>query len=127
MVKPGLLVGALVAVVLVVPAARAQATYKRELPDSLVGHAKIAEGIAAAAAQKRVPKGTIESVELEREGGKLIYSYDIRSSGKSGVDEVQVSAISGKVVSFEHETPAAEKKEAAAEAKAATKPKPKTP
>lgn len=120
---------AVAAVVLVTPIARAQATYKRELPDSLVKQAKITEDIAAATAQKRVPKGKIESVELEKENGKLIFSYDIKTAGKSGIDEVQVSAITGKIVSFAHESPAAEKKEAAEDAKAKTpaKPKPKTP
>jgi Peptidase propeptide and YPEB domain len=107
--------------------AHAQAPYKRDLPDSLVKQAKIAEDVAAATAQKRVPKGKIESVELEKEGGKLIYSYDIKTAGKSGIDEVQVSAVSGKIVSFAHETPAAEKKEAAEEAKAKPAVSPKKP
>jgi hypothetical protein len=31
---------------------------------------------------------------LEREHGKLIYSFDIRVPGKPGIEEVQVSAIS---------------------------------
>ena len=45
--------------------------------------------------------------------------------GKSGVEEVDVSAISGKVLSVEHETPADEKKEAAADRRtAAAKKKP---
>ena len=30
-------------------------------------------------------------MELEKENGKLIYSYDIKTEGKSGIDEVQVS------------------------------------
>jgi hypothetical protein len=128
-VKYASLAGAFATIVLVTPIAHAQATYKRDLPDSLVKQAKITEEVAAAAAQKRVPKGKIESVELEREDGKLVYSYDLRTEGKKGIDEVRVSAMTGKVVAFEHETPAMEKKEAAAEAKekAAAKPKPKTP
>jgi uncharacterized membrane protein YkoI len=104
--------------------AHAQATYKRELPDSLAKQAKIAEDVAATTAMKRVPKGVIAGVELEKENGRLIYSYDIRTAGKSGIDEVQVSATTGKIVSFEHETPAQERQEAAADAKAA---KPKKP
>jgi uncharacterized membrane protein YkoI len=101
--------------------ARAQATYKREIPDSLVKAVKISEAAAAETAQKRVPKGTIASVELERENGKLIYSYDMKTKGKSGVDEVNVDAVTGKIISVAHESPVTEKKEAAAEAKAAKK------
>jgi uncharacterized membrane protein YkoI len=107
--------------------ARAQASYKREIPDSLVKAAKISEAAAAETAQKRVPKATIASVELERENGKLIYSYDMKTKGKSGVDEVNVDAVTGKIISVAHESPVTEKKEAAAEAKAAKKGSTKKP
>jgi peptidase YpeB-like protein len=107
--------------------AHAQATYKRDIPDSLAKLAKITEDSAAAIAQKRVPKGTIESVELEREKGKLMFSYDIKTAGKSGADEVNVDAMTGKIIGFSHESAAMEKKEAAAEAKEAKKVPPKKP
>jgi uncharacterized membrane protein YkoI len=84
--------------------------------------AKISEAKAREIALKRVP-GTIEAGELEREHGKLLYSFDIRTS-KPGVMEVQVSAITGKVLSVVHETPkaeAAEKKKEAQESQAAPK------
>ncbi len=100
--------------------------YKKDLPDSLVAKAKITEDSAAKVAMKRVPKGTIESAALEREKGKLLYSYDIKVPGKSGVEEVQVSALTGKVMSVIHESAAMEKKEAAAAPKTMT-PKPKKP
>jgi Peptidase propeptide and YPEB domain len=107
--------------VLAAPALFAQGTYKKELPDSLIKHTKVTEEAAAKAALARVPKGEIQTVELEREKGRLIYSYDIKVPGKSGIDEVAVSATTGKVVAFSHETPADEKKEAAADAKKAAK------
>ena len=92
--------------------------YTKDLPDSLVREAKVAEVTAAATALAKVPKGAIESVELEREGGKLLYSYDIKVAGKSGIDEVQVNAMTGDIIGkVVHESPAAEKKEAANEAK----------
>jgi hypothetical protein len=111
------------------PAVFAQASYKKELPDALLKKAKVTEDAAAKTALARVPKGKIESVELEEEGGKLIYSYDIKTVGKKGIDEVHVSAITGKVVNFDHETAAQAAKEDAADAKAAKKdaPKKKTP
>lgn len=115
----------LVAVATVVAAGPsfAQGTYKKEIPDALAKKAKVTEDVAAKAAMARVPNGQIQTVELEEEKGKLIYSYDIKVAGKSGIEEVGVSALTGKVVAYEHETPADEKKEAAADAKAAAKKK----
>ena len=84
---------------------------------ALQAEAKIPEATARATALAEVPNGTVKSEELEREGGKLIYSYDITVPGKTGIEEVAVNAIDGTVVSKAHETPKMEKKEAAAEAK----------
>ena len=100
-----------------------------DIPDSLAKRVKISEATAAATAHKRVPTGTIDGVELERENGKLMYSYDIKVPGKSGIDEVNVDALTGKVIGYSHESAAAEAKEAASEGKAEkTKPaKPKKP
>lgn len=126
--KPILLsAAALFATALGTSPARAQADYKRDLPDSLVAKTKIPESAAAATAAKRFPKGVIQSVEPEREDGHLKYSYDIATTGKPGIDEVDVDALTGKIIAVAHETPAQMKKEAAeeaAEAKAkATRPK----
>jgi uncharacterized membrane protein YkoI len=51
----------------------------------------------------RVPGGRITEAELE-EDGRLLYSFDIRVEGRSGVEEVQVDARTGEVVSIEHES-----------------------
>jgi len=93
--------------------ARAQASYKKAIPDSLAKQAKISEDAAATTARKRVPKGVIQAVELERENKKLIYSYELKVPGRSGVEEVNVDAVTGKVVAAEHESPAAERAEQA--------------
>lgn len=122
-------IAAMAALTLGAHVARAQATYKRDLPDSLKSQAKITEDAAAKTALAKVPKGAIEAVELEREDGKLMYSYDVKVSGKKGVEEVHVDAVTGKFLSMVHENPEDEKKEAAADAKdakakaAAVKPK----
>ena len=92
-------------------------TRKAESQATLQKEAKISEADARATALKEVPNGTVKSVELEREHGKLIYSYDITVPGKSGVQEVNVNAIDGTVVNTEHESAKTEKKEAAKEAK----------
>ena len=74
--------------------------------------AKITMKEARALALAKVPKGKVETEELEREHGRLLYSFDIRVPGKSGIQEVQIDAMNGKVLSVEHETPKAERKEA---------------
>ena len=111
---------------------KATVGYKKDLPDSLTREAKVTEAAASVTALAKVPNGAIEAVELEREGGKLLYSYDIKVAGKSGIDEVQVNAITGDIVGkVVHESAAAEKKEAADEAKekkaGVVKPKTKKP
>jgi uncharacterized membrane protein YkoI len=86
--------------------------------EKLAREAKITEDQAKETALKRVP-GNVESAELEREHGHLVYSFDIRNS-KGTIDEVQVSAINGKVVRVEHENKkqeAAEKRQEAIEQK----------
>jgi hypothetical protein len=78
---------------------------------SLKSEAKISMTQARATALAKVPGGRVKSGELEREKGKLIYSFDIRPANGTGIEEVQVDAITGEVVSVEHETPAGEAKE----------------
>lgn len=90
---------------------------KEESQETLQKEAKITEATARATALKEVPNGTVKSNELEREHGKLIYSYDITVPGKTGIDEVNVNAIDGTIVAKQHETPKSEKKEAVKEAK----------
>lgn len=98
--------------------ARAQLPVKVELPDSLVRRAKVSETDARKTASAKVPKGTIVAVELEREHGHLQYSYDVTTPGQSGTTEVNVSAITGKVLGVQHEDAATEAKEGAEEHKA---------
>ena len=77
--------------------------YKREVPDSLIAKVKVSEDSARAIALRRVPGGTIEALELEREGGTLLYSWDIKVAGKPGITEVHVSARTGRILSVGHE------------------------
>jgi hypothetical protein len=98
---------------IVVTAAETQAQLKKE--------AKISMRKARGIALKKAP-GKISSAELERENGKLIYSFDIKQSGQEGITEVAVNAINGDVVDVHHETPAKEAAEKAQEAKEKTKP-----
>ena len=108
------------------PAAQAPAhatatmpTVSEEKP-GLYAKSKITSEAATHTALARVPGGTVHKGVLEEEDGKLIYSFEIKVPGKSGIEEVNVDAKSGKVVSVEHETDAQIAAEAAKEAKAAT-------
>jgi uncharacterized membrane protein YkoI len=98
--------------------AQAAAPAKHETAAQLKAEAKVTEKAARATALAQVPGGTVSKHELERENGKLLYSYDIATKGKTGIDEVQIDAITGTVLSNKHETPAMEKAEAKADAKA---------
>ena len=84
--------------------------------------ARIAERDARKTALGAVPGGKVQSLELERENGKLIYSYDIIVAGKPGVEEVNVDAMTGEIVAHEHEGAKAEAKEKKAEARGQKKP-----
>ncbi|CAN5455509.1 hypothetical protein BH10ACI1_BH10ACI1_33580 [soil metagenome] len=55
-------------------------------------------------------QGKIKSSELERENGKLIYSFDIRNT-KGGITEVNIDAYTGKVIEVKNETKADEERE----------------
>ncbi|MEO8034581.1 MAG: PepSY domain-containing protein, partial [Acidobacteriota bacterium] len=64
--------------------------------------AKITMDKAREIALAKVPGGKVESGELEREHGKLIYSFDIRNT-KGSVTEVNVDAITSKIVAVQQE------------------------
>jgi len=97
--------------------AKAPARKEPTTQAALRKEAKIAEADARKTALAAVPGGKVQSHELEREKGRLIYSYDIKVAGKSGVEEVNVDAMTGEIVAHEHEDAKAEAKEKKAEAK----------
>jgi uncharacterized membrane protein YkoI len=78
----------------------------------LKAEAKISGDSAKKVALAQVPNGKIQSGEIEHEKGKLIYSFDVKVAGKSGIEEVNVDALTGAVVAKAHESAAAEKAEA---------------
>jgi uncharacterized membrane protein YkoI len=94
------------------PTPPAQPAVKITGSTALKARAKVSGDSAAKIALAQVPNGTLRSGEIEREKGKLIYSFDLAVAGKPGIEEVHVDAITGAVVSREHETAAQERKEA---------------
>jgi uncharacterized membrane protein YkoI len=92
-------------------------TVKSDIPADLARQAKVSLETARATALAKVPNGTVKSEELEKEHDRLIYSFDIQVPGKSGIEEVNVDAIDGKVLGVEHESARTERREKAKEHK----------
>jgi uncharacterized membrane protein YkoI len=78
----------------------------------LMAQAKVSQADAEKTALAKVPGGTIKEGELEKEHGKLIWSFDITTPDTKDITEVNVDAITGDVVSVEKESAESEAKEA---------------
>ena len=94
---------------------------KKGLKDAeLVKLAKVSRPDAESTALRavHVDSASVESGELEAEGGCLIYSFDIQIPGKKSIVEIAVDAGTGKVLSKKHEGPKAQAAEKVAEAAA---------
>ena len=83
---------------------------------ALLTQAKISKETAQASALARVPDGTVKEGELEKEKGKLIWSFDIAIPGLKDIKEVAVDALTGEVIAVDTESPADQAKEAAEDA-----------
>jgi uncharacterized membrane protein YkoI len=90
---------------------------KPETQAQLMRQAKITKAVATRTALTQVPGGKVKSSEIEREHGKLIYSFDIKVAGKPGIEEINVDALTGAVLAHEHESAKTEKKEAVQDAR----------
>jgi uncharacterized membrane protein YkoI len=77
--------------------------------------AKVTEAQARSTALAKVVNGTVKSSELEKELGKLIWSFDIATPKTQNIIEVQVDAKTGMIVSTHIETPAKQAQEAQSE------------
>lgn len=85
--------------------------------EQLRAQAKLSQAQAQEIALGKAPNGTVKSAELEKEKGRLVWSFDITTPGTENVTEVLVDAVTGSVVSMEIETPAKEAGEARRKAK----------
>ena len=77
----------------------------------LMSQAKVSKDDALATAQAKVPNGTVKEAELEKEHGRLIWSFGFATPDTKTITEVNVNAIDGSIVNIEHETPENENKE----------------
>jgi hypothetical protein len=126
--------GSLLAVLLLLGAAAAASAAKAPCSihpkkgatkEDLSAIAKVSRSDAqktALATFKDPSRATVKEAELEAEHGCLVYSFDIELYGRTGIEEIQVDAGNGKVLSRKHESPAAEAAEKAKD-KARTGPK----
>jgi uncharacterized membrane protein YkoI len=72
-----------------------------EAHDKLHAEAKLDRDAAEKIALARVPGGTVQEAELEKERGRLIWSFEITTTGSDEVTEVEVDAKTGEVISTE--------------------------
>jgi uncharacterized membrane protein YkoI len=98
----------------------------KEDKPGLAAQATITPDSATHLARLRVPRGSVVAREIEEEDGRLIYSFDMKVPGKSGIDEVNVDAKTAAIVGVEHEFPRAEARERKSDAKARPRQAPAT-
>ncbi|MEO8200866.1 MAG: PepSY domain-containing protein [Gemmatimonadota bacterium] len=76
----------------------------KEEERGLLAQATIRPDSARHLAMNKVPGGKVVEAVIEREDGRIVYSFELKVAGKSGVEEVLVDARTGAVVSVEHES-----------------------
>ena len=81
----------------------------------LMAKAKVSKADAEKTAMAKVPDGRIKDSELEKEHGKLQWSFDMTTPDSKDITEVNVDAMTGDVISVEKEAPESEAKEATEE------------
>jgi len=70
----------------------------------LAAEARVSQDAAEKTALAKVPNGTIKESEIEKEHGKLIWSFDVTTPVTKDITEVNVDAMTGDVVSVEKES-----------------------
>ena len=74
---------------------------KREA--NLEAGAKLTASDAERIALKKVPGGTVKESQLEKEKGKLVWSFDIAAPGSTDLTEVHVDAVTGAILKIQKE------------------------
>lgn len=73
--------------------------------------AKVTKAQAEKIALGQAPNGVIKEGGIEKEKGRVIWSFDIATPGTRDITEVQVDAQTGEVVAVDKESPKQEAKE----------------
>ena len=114
-IKSTNLIPTLLALVVTAALGLTAATAKDKDDPKLLAKAKITKVEAQKTALTKAPDGTVKDAELEEENGKLVWSFDIARPGTKDITEVQVDALTGKIVAVDVETPKDQAKEAQAD------------
>ncbi len=69
----------------------------------LEAQAKVSKADAQVTALAQAPNGTVKECELEKEKGKLIWSFGIATPGSKDITEVNIDAVTGALVNVEKE------------------------
>jgi uncharacterized membrane protein YkoI len=104
---------AIAAAILVTGSTTSVLATSQETQAQLQTEARVTQAVAEKTALAKVPNGKIKSGELEREHGKLVWSFDISMPHSKNITEVQVDAKTGKIAAVEIETPKDQAKEKA--------------
>ncbi len=83
----------------------------------LMKHSKITKAEAGQIALAKVPRGIVKNAEIEKEKGRIVWSFDIARPGTNDITEILVDAKTGKIISTQIESPRDQAKEAAADRK----------
>lgn len=102
--KNKLIIGGMLSAALLALSVSGCASEKQEQAQ-LQSQARISKQQAQAIALTKAPGGTVKEADLEKEHGKLIWSFDIAVPNSQNITEVAVDAINGSVVSVGQETP----------------------
>jgi uncharacterized membrane protein YkoI len=94
---------------------KSEAKNKEATQAKLMAEAKISKETAQQTALAKVPNGMVKEAELEKENGKLQWSFDVATPDSKDITEVNVDAITGNVISADKESAESEAKEAAGE------------
>ncbi len=84
---------------------------EKEQEAKLEAKARITKAEAQRIALAKVPGGSIQEGGIEKEHGKVIWSFDIATPGTQDITEVAVDAMTGDVLAIDKETPSQEAKE----------------
>ena len=83
----------------------------------LKAEARVTQAQAQMTALRKAQGGTIKSVEIEREHGHLVWSFDISMPHSKNITEILVDAMTGKILTTQIESPADQAREATADKK----------
>ncbi len=95
--------------------AAATCTLAEPTEADLMKQARVSKVQAEKIALAKVSHGKIQAAEIEKEHGKLIWSFDIAKAGTKNITEVHVDAKTGEIAAVEIETPKNQVREKAAD------------